>query len=786
MIAERTITVVGIIAVLLTFTAPAAADEKSADSRTTTRIKLLTAALDDSDLEVRKSALAALSKLDGKLTTEVFLKYADDVDPAIRGGVLQALAAAEDPRCYEILVDALRDESSATRVTAAWGLGKLRDKRATPFLIFALSDPSGPRYGDSRHVSSAAADALLAIGAPAVEYLVKMLQMPPYARDRAMRLLARMPAEHGGLEALKTAAADKSWRIRLAAVKTLGGLKSPPSETIVRAASDKSLSVRRQAVTTLGRLKDAKGARDILVKSLNDHDPKVQLAALSAINRDKPDKQTVGLFAGLLRSPDPYVRQRAVDILNHRSMAGLNDSVVVPALVSTIGDKSPSVRQHAVEALANIGGAGVIKHLLAVAKGNDNSLRSAAIRGLAAIEDPKASAAIAELLDSKELKLRSAAVSAISYRSRRSSQYTQPLKLLQKALVDPHPSIRRSALDILLRYRPKNLAEVLIQGMKDPDVQIRIVAVNATSNVSGSNDDVTAALVKALGDSELRVRAAAIQRLPGRSIPPKAVKPLADILIEKLKPSPNSKVKAERRTEGNTVTGLVSALGKTGDKRAVPALLAALNDKHDPTVRAAAANALGQMGDKSVAKHLIGLLKDSSLDVRITAIRALWITDKTAAVKATIPLLKDSDLTVRREAIRRLGDARDKRASKSLQQLAGSEQPYIREAVAIALAKVDSKAGFKPYIAWLKNRSSRKELAEAMEKTGKDDLVEALIAVLKHESKLMVRAAMYELHVYGDARAIKPLNTYMKATENAYVSTARSAIDAIKARQKKP
>jgi len=42
------------------------------------------------------------------------------------------------------------------------------------------------------------------------------------------------------------------------------------------------------------------------------------------------------------------------------------------------------------------------------------------------------------------------------------------------------------------------------------------------------------------------------------------------------------------------------------------------------------------------------------------------------------------------------------------------------------------------------------------------------------------------LHVYGDARAIKPLNAYMKATENAYVSTARSAIDAITARQKKP
>ncbi|MDP6546677.1 MAG: HEAT repeat domain-containing protein [Phycisphaerae bacterium] len=786
MIAKRTITVIGTIAVLLTFTVPAAADEKSADSRTIARIKLLTAALEDSDQEVRKSALSALTKLDGKLTTEVFLKYADDADPVIRYGILQALAAAEDPRCFEVLIDALRDESSGVRATAARGLGKLCDKRATPFLIFALSDPSNSSYGSSQNVGSAAAEALLAIGAPAVEYLVRMLQMPPYAREPAMRLLATMPAEYGSLEALKTAAADKSWRIRLAAVKTLGGLKSPPTETIIRAASDKSLPVRRQAVTALARLKDAKGVRDALVKSLNDHDPKIQYAVLVAIARTKPDKQTVTLCAGLLRSPSSTVRSRVASILTSSGVAGLNDSVVVPALISAIGDKFQKVRQHAVEALANIGGDEVIKSLTKIAKGADSSLRTLAINGLVKIEDAKASIVLVELLDSKDVKLRSEVVSAMYYRRRPSSRHKLRLKPLQKALVDPDPSIRRSALDMLVVFRPKNLAEVLIQGLKDPDVQVRIAAVKATYRMPESNDDLTAALVKAVGDSELRVRTMALQQLLRRRITPEAVKPLADILIEKLKPSPNSKVKTWRGAEEASVRGLVSALGKTGDKRAIPALVAALNDKHDTTIRYAAAEALGQVGDKSVAKHLIGSLKDSSREVRITALRALWITDKVSAVKATIPMLKDRDLMVRREAIRRLGDARDKQASKPLQQFAGSKEPRIRDEAAIALAKVDSKAGCKPYIAWLKTRSSRKELVEAMEKTGKDDLVEALITVLKHESKLVVRAAIYELNTYGDARAIEPLNTYMKTTENAYVSTAKSAVDAITVRQKKP
>jgi len=783
MIAERTISVISVAAVLLTLTAPASADEKPADPRTMARIKILTGALDDPDQEVRKSALAALSKLDSKLTTATFLKYADDADPAIRSGVLKALAAAEDPRCYELFVDALRDESYTIRATAARGLGKLRDKRAVPFLAFALSDS----YSSSREVSSAAADALLAIGAPAVEHLIKMLQMPPYARDPAMRLLVRMPAKHGGLAALKTAAEDKSWRIRLAAIQTLGNLKSPPVETVIRAAGDKSLSVRRQAVTVLARFKGAKGARDVLIKAINDRDSQVQWTALSAIARDEPDKQTVGLFAGLLGSPSETIRRMAAEALSNRNVAGLNDSVVVPALVSAISDKSPEVRRSVVNALANISGTKVINPLLAAAKGPDGSLRPAAIRGLVGIEDPKASAALVELLDSKDVKLRTEVVSAMrSTRFRSSSQRKGRLKPLEKALADPDPSVRRLALDALVQFQPKNLGETLVNCLKDADSEVRIAAVNAICSVHGRDDVVTAALVKALGDSEPRLRTVAIQRLLRSRIPPQAVKPLADILIQQLKLSPNSRAKAERRMEGSTVTGLVNALGRTKDKRVMPALLAALNDRHEPGVRTAAIEALGRMGDKSAAKHLIDSLKDSSIDVRITTIRALWRTDKRSAVKATIPMLKDSDLTVRREAIRRLGDSRDKQASEPLRQFVDSKEPHIRQEAAIALAKVDSKGGFKPYIAWLKNRSSRQDLADAMGKTGKDDLVEALIAVLKHESKLVVRAAMYELHTYGDERAIEPLNTYMKTTNHAYVSTARSAIDAITARQKKP
>jgi HEAT repeat protein len=65
------------------------------------------------------------------------------------------------------------------------------------------------------------------------------------------------------------------------------------------------------------------------------------------------------------------------------------------------------------------------------------------------------------------------------------------------------------------------------------------------------------------------------------------------------------------------------ALGKIGDPQAVPALMEALKDR-DEDVRKAVAEALGEIGDPQAVPALLETLKDEDEDVRWAATMALW------------------------------------------------------------------------------------------------------------------------------------------------------------------
>ena len=71
-------------------------------------------------------------------------------------------------------------------------------------------------------------------------------------------------------------------------------------------------------------------------------------------------------------------------------------------------------------------------------------------------------------------------------------------------------------------------------------------------------------------------------------------------------------------------------LGYSRDQRAVPPLIAALQDDH-AAVRKAAAEALGQLGDARAVDPLVAALQDESREVREGAAWALgWLGDARA------------------------------------------------------------------------------------------------------------------------------------------------------------
>jgi hypothetical protein len=107
------------------------------------------------------------------------------------------------------------------------------------------------------------------------------------------------------------------------------------------------------------------------------------------------------------------------------------------------------------------------------------------------------------------------------------------------------------------------------------------------------------------------------------------------------------------------VAAAAHALGQLGDKQAAPELIKLLYDQ-DSAVRATVATALGQLGDKQVVPELVKLLHDQDPAVRATVATALGQLGDKQAAPELIKLLHDQDPAVRATAATALGQLGDK------------------------------------------------------------------------------------------------------------------------------
>ncbi|MCI0529082.1 MAG: HEAT repeat domain-containing protein, partial [Nitrospira sp.] len=115
-------------------------------------------------------------------------------------------------------------------------------------------------------------------------------------------------------------------------------------------------------------------------------------------------------------------------------------------------------------------------------------------------------------------------------------------------------------------------------------------------------------------------------------------------------PTGNPLEDANARMRGKAVV----ALGKSGDKRALPLLIQALQDE-DEYVRESAADALGAMGAEEAIEALaLTLWKDEDEDVRASAAGALEAIGGSKAIESLIYTLQDHDHEIREIAVEAL------------------------------------------------------------------------------------------------------------------------------------
>lgn len=189
----------------------------------------------------------------------------------------------------------------------------------------------------------------------------------------------------------------------------------------------------------------------------------------------------------------------------------------------------------------------------------------------------------------------------------------------------------------------------------------------ATAPREADGDDITSALLRALGDGDRDSRARAIERSADDVDPELLVGQVAD------------------PTDAIRRNAAMDALAR-GGKKSVPALVRALDDDNDELVMFSAGT-LGRSRDRSVIPHLVRLLSHRDVNVVQTAIEGLGFLRARVAVEPLLALL-DGDPWVSLGAIHALGEIGDPRAVEPVaRRLADAEAWSI---AAAALGKLRS------------------------------------------------------------------------------------------------
>lgn len=248
-------------------------------------------------------------------------------------------------------------------------------------------------------------------------------------------------------------------------------------------------------------------------------------------------------------------------------------------------------------------------------------------------------------------------------------------------LNDPNPDIRNNAAKVLFEVVDKRAADPLLARLGDEKSYVRRSAIYAIGMIG----DLRAVepIIAALADEDMDVRKASadvLAHLGDR----RAVEPLVRAfgLRHSMFTDPDLSLHYPTHT--------IKAVATFGSAAYEPLILALAD--HDEQVRAAAADALGQLGDCRAVDTLIPRLQDAVPQVSVFAVEALG---KLRDRRATEPIIRAFGVSRNRNVVfgtaaaNAFGKLKDSRAISTLIELLGETDSGLRRAAMAALVHLD-------------------------------------------------------------------------------------------------
>jgi HEAT repeat protein len=592
--------------------------------------------------QARKRMLEALAAA-GSQAIPLFLALIIQARPDHRKAIADSLGGM-GRETFDALLPAVHHNRPAIRrgaVVALQGMGK----KAIPPLLEALRDPDP------------------AVRKEAATSLSVLQWSPDETADRATFYfliedwdeLAKL--QKGAVPVLITGLDAADARIRRESARTLGRVRDPAAvPALIRAIRDPHIEVRMGVIESLGAIRDGR-ACPAVIGALEDPHHHVQMEAAWALDRlgwtPQNDLQAARYF---------IAKEQWGDLVK------MGRSAVQPLILALLEEQS-GVRSGATEALRQMG-APAFEALQRAARSKNPALNKQARIALQTIQKQREaeSKSRPEPVDStkydQELKDGLAAqkrferhVGRPNYaqgqpvRSRPSTtQKEEKLTEAERDAAQTKPGMHDPAYSDLKEL----LKESRQSGEAGKEMKERLQPIVSAPAASISLDQlIPADFEQAITDID-EVRSVADPEAPQNE-----QETIEDLLeagerhrepVEPADPIPEKTplgryLEALRSSDESIRTAAVTALQAMGEV-AVDHLILALEDTHY-SVRIAAAEALGEIGDAKAVNSLIGRVSDPDQEVRIAVARALGTIGDTRAIAPLIRLFGDGYYGVR-------------------------------------------------------------------------------------------------------------------------------------------
>ena len=369
----------------------------------------------------------------------------------LREELAVALGRIPDRAGRTVLEGLLIDEVPAVRRAAAFSLGELEDPEGQAALLLAVRDTD-------RETGLLAVEALGKLGARVVDVVEQLL--PLSEEERWARLLPGLFRfkEDTTVSLAERGLAQTDPALHARAAYALSRDPRPPALPILRKLlGDADPRVRAWAARALGIVgtgDDLAALRPLMDDTADPHrGPVIQALrsarALVAANKAKPLEDWTPRLRSLMDDPHPGVRASALEAAGVWARPELGE-----ALASRMDSGEPWEKGVALVALAAGKYSQAPARISAAAASEDVALRARAAEAAGLLGIPAGAVVLEKLAGDASFRVRSAALAAWLAADPKAGD------VARKALTDPDPEVRGTALDWLVEHPVAPIAEL--------------------------------------------------------------------------------------------------------------------------------------------------------------------------------------------------------------------------------------------------------------------------------------------------------------------------------------